>query len=331
MSFLNLNYGFISYQDRQNSKNPQIKTADISRCDNEVCASSPGGQTFNIGPGEVYTIATTQRSIAWDATTQLHFQRYLAGSDAFRILWTGTGTAPAFRADRAIAGDATTTVTITRVTPYVARITNVSGTAWDTSRIQNGDILKFERNTDTFTSPFSSPNLGQAYIIQTSTSTTIDFVDNGQSALDANITLGTNFSFALEVFSAQGVKIGDTIEIPNTSNAHPSNWGKFTVTDVSAQYLEIVSPLGLDQTILYSPTAPTAVVYDHVIGFLHARTVGSGGFKMRFDNQTAWTNYTPLLQEAFFLGSVRTYSIQASNDGPNPITLSVQYSTVQGV
>ena len=329
MTMLNLNYSVLIYQDSNNPSNPKIRDVDITRQDNQVCVSSPGGQTWTLYPGDVATIATTLRSLSWDNTTQLHFQRYLTGSDNLRMLWTGTGTAPAFKVDRAIGGDATTTVSISRVTPYVARITNVSGTAWDTSRIQNGDVLKFERNTDTFTSPFSASNLGQSYVIQTASSTTIDFVDNGSVALDTNIALGSAFSFALEAFSAQGVKIGDTLEVPVASNAHPSNQGRFTVVDVSPTYLEVVSPLGLDQIITYNPTAPTAIVYDRIIGFLHARSVKTGSFKLRFDNNTAWTTYDSLLDEAFFLGSVRTYQIQASNDGPNPVVLSVQYSTVQ--
>jgi len=330
MSYLNVQYGFIGYDDKNNPNNPQVKTYDITRTDNQVCVTSPGGQTFTIYPGDTASIASTLRTISWDSTTQIHISRYLTGSDNIRFLWNGTGTNPAYRVNRNLAGDPTTVVSITRVTPYVARITYVSGaTPWNVSTIVNGDIIKFERNTDTFTSPFSTPNLGQAYIVQTATATTIDFIDNGAVALDTNITLGANYSFALRVFSAQGVKIGDTLEVPNTSNAHPSNWGRYTLCDVSPDYLEFTSPLGLDQTITYSPTAPTAVVYDRIIGFLHARSVQSGAFKMRFDNDTTWTTYQPLLGEAFFLGSVRAYQVQASNDGPNPVVLSVQYASLQ--
>ena len=329
MSYANINYGVLFYSDAQNNNNPKIRTTDITRTDNQVCISYPGGQTFNISPNEVVEIATTVRAVLWDNTTELHLQRYLTGSDNLRWLWTGTGTNPAFRTNRNLGGDATTVVSLSRVTPYVARITYVSGTTpWSVGSIQNGDIIKFERNTDTFTSPFSASNLGQAYTVQTATSTTIDFIDNGQVALDTNVTLGADFAFALRVFSASGVKIGDLVEVPPTSNAHPSNQGKYTIVDVSPDYFEIVSPLGLDQTITYSLTAPTAVVYDRVIGLLHARSVATGSFKLRFDNGTTWTTYDPLLGEAFFLGSVRTYRIQASNDGPNPVVLSVQYATI---
>lgn len=328
MSYLNVNYSFVEYSDATSPNNPKVKTADISRSDTQVCVSYPGGQTFSIGPNEVVELATTSRSIAWDNTTQLHFQRYLAGSDNLRILWTGTGTAPAYRVNRNIGGSATTSVSITRVTPYVARITNVGGTAWTPGAIQAGDIIKFERNTDSFTSPLSYSNLGQAYTVQTATSTSIDFIDNGQAALDAAVVLGSDYAFAVRVYSASGVKIGDVLELPNTSNAHPSNQGKYTVTDVSPDYLEIVSPLGLDETILYSSSAPTAVAYDRLIGFLHARSVATGGFKLRFDDNTGWTKYSPLSGEAFFLGSVTAYRIQATNEGPNPVVLSVQYSTV---
>ena len=315
MSYLNVNYSFVEYADASSPNNPKVKTADISRSDTQVCVAYPGGQTFSIGPNEIVELATTSRPIAWDSTTQLHFQRYLAGSDSLRILWTGTGTAPAYRANRNMGGDATTSVSITRVTPYVARISNVGGTAWTTGSIQAGDVIKFERNTDSFASPLSYSNLGQAYTVQTATATSIDFIDNGQAALDAAIILGADYAFAVRVYSASGVKVGDVLELPNTSNAHPSN-------------LEIVSPLGLDETLLYSASAPTAVAYDRLIGFLHARSVATGGFKLRFDDNTGWTKYSPLLGEAFFLGSVSAYRIQATNEGPNPVVLSVQYSTV---
>jgi hypothetical protein len=241
-----------------------------------------------------------------------------------RIVWTGTGTNPVFRVLRSIGGSATTTVSISRVTPYVARIQNIGGTSWSgLASVQVNDLLRFEKTTDSFTSPFSSTNQGKTYRIQAKGADYIDFVDNGEVSLDSNIVLGANFAFALRVISPSPVKINDIIEIEG-AGINPSNIGKFTVTDVSSDYIEIINPLGYPETVLYGTNS--LIVYEHLIGFLHLRS--NGRIHLKFGNQTEWVAIEKLGTEAIFLGSICTHKIQAKNDNLDPVTISLQYASV---
>jgi hypothetical protein len=321
MPHLNLNYGIIIYEDT-NENNPQIKVPDISRCIEGVGVNFDKSDRQTIYSNETKTIATTARTLGWDNTTELAFTRFIADNDNMRIKYTGTGTAPAFRTNRNIGGDATTVVTITRVSPYVARISVVSGTAWTLTNVATNDILRFAATTDSFTSPFAVANQGQNLLVQSKGANYIDFVDNGQLALDENITLGTDFAEALLVMSQGSVKVGDTIEISG-AGIHPSNQGKFTVADVAPDYIEVTNGLGVEETVLYGTNS--LVVYEYLIGFIHLRA--SGPFKMRFSDQEKWMQVDRLGSgEALFLGSVCTYKIEVFNDAAAPVSLSIQHA-----
>lgn len=322
MPNLNLNYGLLIYED-QNEKNPQIKLPDISKCVEGVGVNFDKSDRITLYPNETKTIATTSRVLGWDNTTELQFLRYLSSGDNMRLIHTGTGSAPNFRTNRNLGGDATTTVTISRVTPYVARISVVGGTAWDTSNVQVNDYLKFERDTDAFTSPFSELNKGKTYLIQAKGASYVDFVDNGQVALDENIALGADFATAVLAMSQSPVKVGDLIEISG-SGLRPSNTGKFEIVDVSPTYIEFVNSLGVDETQLYGTNS--LVVYEYLIGFLHLRS--SGPVKLRFGDQAEWAQLARLGNEGLFIGSVCTHSIEAFNDSPEAVVISVQHAMV---
>jgi hypothetical protein len=322
MPFLNLNYGLLIFED-QTDRNPKIKLPDLGISVEGVVVDHEKSDRLTVFPNETKDIAATERAVQWDSSTELQTVRYLASGDNVRLKWTGNGTNPVFRTKRAIGGSATTTVTISRVTPYVARITNVSGTAWTLASVAVNDFIKFERNTDSFTSPFSAANLGKTFLVQAKGANYIDFVDNGSISLDASVLLGPDYDTALRVMSQGPVKIGDTIEISG-AGFNPSNIGRFTIVDVSPDYLEIINPLGTDETVVYGSNS--LIVYEYLIGFVHLRA--SGRFKLKFSNQTDWFQVDRLGKEVIFLGSVQTHRIQALNDGVDPVTISIQYATL---
>jgi len=323
MPNLNLKYGVLIYEDASD-KSPKIKMPDIENLIVGVGVDSDKSDRITIYPNEIKDIAVTSRALGWDATTELHFERHITGSDSMRIKFTGTGAAPNFRTKRAIGGSATTTVTITRVTPYVARIQNVGGTAWNLATVQVNDLLKLEKTTDTFTSPFTEVNqLYDPWLVQAKGADYIDFIDNGICSLDAGIVLGADYDFALRVMSQGPVKIGDTIELSG-AGLNPSNVGKFSILDVSPEYLEIVHPLGVDEIVLIGSS--TLTVYEYLIGFVHMRA--SSPLKVRFGNQTEWVKLDRIGAQAILLSSLSTHSIQAYNDSSEIVTASVQYAKV---
>jgi hypothetical protein len=325
MPYLNLNYSLIVYED-QSDKNPKVKLPDLSISIAGVQVSHDTSHRVYLAPGEVKDIAVTSRALGWDSTTQILFDRYAASGDNVRIKWTGTGLNPAFRVNRNIGGAADTVVDMTRITPYVLRITQSSGTAFSLGSVVNGDYLKFEKSTDAFISPFNVNNQGRSFLIQAKGANYIDIVDNGTASLDTAITLGADFAFALRAYSAGPIKIGDTISISG-SGINPSNHGKFDVVDVSPDYIEIVNPFGYGETVLYGTNNLT--VYDYLIGFLHARA--STKISLRYDAQVEWAAKSLMGPEVVVLESPSSYRIQARNDDPvTEAVISVQYGRIIG-
>ena len=322
MAYLNFNYGLMVAEDSSDI-NPKVRMPDITKSIQGVVVGNDKSDRITLGPGESKDIVVTARALAWDASTQLQFDRYISSGDNMRIKWTGTGTNPGFRTARNIAGGATTAVSISRVSPYVARVSVISGTAWSLATVQVGDLLRFEKNTDSFTSPFSPTNLGKTFQVQAKGATYIDFVDNGEASQDANVTLGASFGFALRVMSTGPTKIGDTLELSGPT-LNLSNAGKYTIVDVSSDYIEVVNPYGVNETVTYSSNSMN--VYDYLIGFVHLRATGK--FKMRFGGQAEWATVDRLGNEALFIASVSTYKIEAKNDGSDTITISVQHAMV---
>ncbi|MEM4379098.1 MAG: hypothetical protein QXL01_00225 [Thermoplasmatales archaeon] len=322
MSFLNLNYGLIIFEDASD-RNPNIKLTDISKTIVNACVDNEESEKFHLNANETVDIVTTLRSLSWSPATELKFQRYIANEDPIRLVHTGVGPAPAFRTNRAIGGSATTAVTITRSSPYVARITQTAGTAWTLGSVQVGDIIKFEKSTDTFTSPLSEVNRGKSYVVQAKGANYIEYLDNGESSLDSGIVLGSDYEFAVRVFSPGPVKVGDTIDLSG-SGLNPSNRGQFTITDLSYDYVEFTNPFSIAETILYSTNVIN--IYDYLIGFIHLRA--SGQIKIRFGDQSEWMTIDRLQTEALFMGSVETYRVQAFNDGQDAVSISVQHARV---
>jgi hypothetical protein len=312
--------------ESQDAKNPKIRQPDITVEIPQVCIDWEKTERFTIYPNEVIDLAVTTRALGWDNTTELEFLKYSQLSDNIRISYTGTGTAPTFRTNRAIGGGADTEVSVERLTPYVIRINNEAGTAWSPGSIQPNDILKIEKTTDAFTSPFSAEMQGRSFVVQSKGADYIDVIDNGEMvATSSNITLGADYEFALRVFSPGPVKIGDTIELSG-AGLHPSNVGKFIINDLSYDYVEITNPFGVDETVLYGTNSIT--IYDRLIGFIHARSVNGNAFKIRFGDSSDWISVERIGPESVFFGSVKTFRVQASNDGPDAVTLTVNHATV---
>ena len=323
MPFLNLNLQLLMYEDADNNRNPLIRMPDITKSVQGVPVNNDRSDRITLYANDVKDLATTSRTLFWDATTELSFSLPISTESKMRIQWTGTGTNPLFRTKRAIGGSATTTVSITELTPYVKRVTNISGTAWNTASVQVNDLIRFERNTDSFASPFISGNAGVTYLVQSKGANYIDFIDNGQAIVEGSVVLGADFDLALRVMSPGPVKLADIVTITSTA-IHPSNNGKFEIIDISSDYIEVVNPLAVTETQTLGSNIPT--IYEYLIGFVLLRA--SGPFKIKFDSQSEWAKVDRVGPEALFMASMSAHSIQASNDGPDPITVSIQYARV---
>lgn len=325
MSYLNLNYGLISYKD-PSPTNPQVRLGgDIAKSFQSIITQHANTRELTLSPGESRDVVTTLRPLGLDATSELSFERPFAEQDLIRIRWTGTGAAPNFRTKRALSVDATTEITVTRVAPNTVRFQRTGGTAMVTTAVQIGDILKLEKNTDAFTSPFNEVNLGKSFVVQSKGADYIDVIDNQAYSVDVSpITLGADFDFAFRVFSNGPVKVGDTLSVIG-DDINQSNKGTFQVTDLSSDYVEIVNSYGVVETLVLG--ADNFIrLYDHLIGFLHL--LGNSAFKVKVNDQEAFVVDRLTSSEALFIGSVKAYKVEVQNDSSDTICVDAQFAAV---
>jgi hypothetical protein len=281
-------------------------------------------RTVLIAPGDTADIVVNTRTLTASVTTEFAISFPVSTSSVARMKWTGVGTAPGFRTARALASDATTKVAITRLTPAIVRLTTVLGTAFSTAAVQVGDFLRLERSTDTFTSPFAVANQGVTFKVVGVTVSAIDVQDNGQMAPETGVVLGTGFAEAMKVLSPSPVKVGDTVVVDGIVSL--SNQGRYVVVQVSDTYVEFVAPQAYPET--FTNGAALIKVYDGLIGFLNLKA--NGPLLLTIDGGQAFSLGMLNESESIFMGSVKSYLVQATNDSSSPVNVSFQYVSLVG-
>lgn len=317
MPLMNLSVELLIFED-QRPTSPLVRTPDITREYQKVSVHSPRSEEIVLQPGETRTIAATARALTADGTTELQVLRPRASEDVIRLLYTGTGTAAGFRTKRNLTTNAATSVSITRIAPNTVRVTGAA--PFSTAAVSVGDFLKFERTTDAFTSLFSIANQGQYFKVQSKGSNYIDILDNGSASLDTAIVLGADFDQQLRVFSPGPVRVGDTVQLSGAINI--GNVGKWTVSDLSSDYVEFVNPYAVAETFV---NTSNLVIYDRLIGMLFVR--GSAGLTLRL-NGGGDIKLGTVNGEALFLGSVEAHTVEAVNDGACAIVIPLVQASV---
>lgn len=315
MGFLNFNYGILNYED-QSANNPTVRNMDISQSFQSLNANHENSAKHTIAPGQSLTIAATTRALASGGSTVWSVSRPVEADSTMRLGWT-SGAAPQFRAARSLGISPATQVSIVRSGPAAARLTISSGS---TALVQTGDVVKFFRNTDAFTSPFSSQNAGQSFVVQAVGTGYIDFLDNGSAAEEGPLT-GCNLAFC--VMSNGPVQVGDTLWVAGSVNQ--SNKGEWKISDVGPDFVEFLNPFG----VVESFTGQTVAVYDHLIQFVHVSA--SAPVSLSFDGEGdvrvgRLGHSGPVL----FMGTANAYRIDASNKGQEPITVTIRHMAVDG-
>ena len=321
MSHMNLSLGIITYED-QNVNSPTIRTLDITR--SLLGIPIYGEQTNkieNLAPGESRIVAATTRTLTQDNTTQ--YEIYHPSSvDVSTVRMMGVaGMTPGFATKRNILTNATSVVSITRINPATCRVLSVAGAPINTTAVQVGDILKFEKTTDFFTSNFGPINQN-AFRVLAKGAGYIDVAEDGVMSEESSISLGVDYDFQMRCFSNGSVKVNDILEIMGTGQ-NPNNVGSWKVLNVSHDYVEFANPYAVDLTFTNTSNVQ---IYDRLIGFVLIRAMSPVTLVI---NEGAPIKIERLGgQEALFLGSIKAFKIELRNDDALPVSATVHYSSV---
>jgi hypothetical protein len=210
---------------RQSSNAPSQSAFKWNFSLNSLPTNGAGDESFTVAPGQTLPLFSGTRTLAQDGTTEYSIALKTFYSSTYILSWTG-GTAPNFRTPRSTGADATTQVTVTQNGPIVT-FTSTGGTNFALGGVQVGDWV-------TLGNLFNPLNQGSFQIIAlTTTSFTIN---NPTGTGEGPITLGSGFVSQVQIYSAAGVQIGDTLSI--TSGFSLVTQGSYKITAVYAESLE---------------------------------------------------------------------------------------------
>jgi hypothetical protein len=323
MPFLNLTTAVLIYVD-PNIENPKIRLSDITDTFSQIAVANVKSSETVIPPGETNTVVTTQRVLAAGiATSQFDISRPIETEDVTRMTWTGAGSNPQFRSLRAIGVDNTTHMAMTRVGPRSMKLMSSSGTAFNTSTINTGDQLWIERNSDSFTSPFSAYNCDKLFTVQSKGSGYIVVNDEGILGEETDVALGASYAYAFRVFVqpiTNGPRIGDSCIISN-SGFNFYNRGIFQIARITDTYIEFLNPYAVSE----SAVSGGLIIFDYMIRFAHV--IASGELTLTFDGNTEGIVIDKLGADiAQFTSTLKTTQITATNNTLTSIALRCQFA-----
>lgn len=227
MAKLNFLVYLNTYSDIQSTNNPSLNTFKRTRDLNSFPVENPIGFEFTLAPGETKILFDGTRTLTQDITTQYSIALTPFETSSYRLSWSG-GTAPHFRTPRTSGADATTAVTVTTNGPVVT-FTSTGGTNFSliSGGVVVGDYVRIGNL-------FNQLNQGEWKIISRNANSFS--VVNESGANEGPIVLGSGFATQVQIYSAAGVQIGDTLQI--TGGFSLVTQGSYIVIGVSDSFID---------------------------------------------------------------------------------------------
>lgn len=228
------NFNFLiflnSYSDANSSNAPSLSNFKWARETNGLSVNNPQSLAFSLAPGETRSLFSGLRILTQNGSTQYSLTLKALTTNTYILSHSG-GTAPDFRTPRSPGADATTQITATMNGPLVT-FASTGGTplALIAGGVVVGDYVRLGNL-------FNQANQGEKKIIAlTATSFT---VENELGAAEGPITLGAGFASQLQIYSALGVQVGDTLVISGGFSVVTQ--GSYKISAVGAEFIEFFS------------------------------------------------------------------------------------------
>lgn len=219
-----------TYSDANASNNPSQNNFKWDREIKGLSVNNPLSLAFSLAPGETKVLFNGTRTLLQDGSTQYSIALKPLSSNTYQLSGVA-GTLPNFRTPRITGADATTQVTVTLNGPLVT-FASTGGTAL--ALIAGGAVVGDYVRIGNLFNPL---NQGEFKIL--SLSATSFTVENDIGAAEGPITLGAGFASQIQIYSALGVQIGDTLVISGGFSAVTQ--GSYKITSVAANMLEFYS------------------------------------------------------------------------------------------
>jgi hypothetical protein len=246
------------YADATDTNNPSMNYVKWTQDAQGIDITEPESKGIKLQAGQSIDLFSGTVTTSADGTTTYDIALKAGTTNTYKLSHSG-GTNPVFRTARVEGSDATTEVTVTKNAKLLT-FTSTGGTVFDlvTGSVAIGDEVRLG---DTF----NASNRGKFKILAfTATSFTIE---NEIGIAEGPITLGASFATEVNIFSADGVQIGDKIDIVDgfSSVTH----GTYEITDVSHDYIEIYSVDSLPSEAGISNSPAAFLIYRDAKQFIY--------------------------------------------------------------
>ena len=284
MPYLNFVSRILAFSDVSPNSNPQRRLVDWSRSLLSIPVSRPLNQVFDIQPLSEVSVFDGTRTLSYTGTSQFSLALVTNTVDLYRLTWTGTGTAPIFRTDRApnilnqFSGG-TGAVGYINITPQpnqTVTVTNtdITGTPLATwSSVQVGDNVFIPGVTTGDEVVFNPMNEGLWIVLGISS----DF-----KALTLGRVPGTVYSASttidsqvlddlseFQVFSSSGVQTEDTLDLMSGFSSQALR--AYEIVGITPTWIEFRSSLPLaSETVV--PGAGSLNIYSSQKSFISIET-----------------------------------------------------------
>jgi len=252
MSKMNLLSSIQIYQDPSPTNNPLQSTANWTSSNIGVEVNEPETRNLKVAGNQSEVLFSGVVETDVDNTTTFDLIKKLDVSATY-ILKHNSGTAPNFRTDKDIGGDATTQYTITK-SGSLLTFTYSGGLSPDFSNLQFGDEVRLGTAFDMF-------NRGVFKLLNSSIDS---FVIENMMGVGEVVTLGADPEEQLSIYSSEGVQKGQKIKIEDDFASY--SHGVYEITDVYPNAIEfnIAKDLPQETDILSN-----VVVYKNSKSFIY--------------------------------------------------------------
>lgn len=322
MSKFSLSVYLNAYSDNCPSNNPSQNNFKWARDINSIIVNNPTNQANTVAPGETRSFFSGLRTLLQDGTTQYSIALAPLQTSVYALSWVG-GAAPNFRTARNTGASSTTQVTAVVNGPIVT-FTSTGGTPFNFAGSQVGDYVSIG-------SLFNVLNQGTFQIIGlTSTSFTVS-IPTGVN--EGPITLGSGFATQIQVFSAAGVQVGDTLVISGGFSL--ATQGSYIVTAVyansiwfsSTSLLPIQGPITTQAITIYSNAKTLVYVESDQALHVILNNVDIGVIQPFVSPNAAQPSFPPTIVPGVFMLKSTIWSLSVTNNGIN--TANVYFAAIE--
>lgn len=263
MAQLNVLTRILAYADTQATNNPTRRIVDWKREYLSLPVSNAKSEEFELTSLDSKTVFSGSRSLLIDGTTVFNLTA-LSTEGQYRLAWTGTGTAPAFRTARsvAISGDH---INLTANSNRTLTMTSDLGTVF--GAVVVGDTVFIPGVSTGDASLFNVLNEGEWTVLTASSSTLVLTRPTGVSFSGATESVNITDNTQVQFFSAAGVQVGDVLDL--VSGYQVAARRSFTVSAVTARRVDFTSNITLANESAITPGATSTYIYSAAKNYLY--------------------------------------------------------------